>query len=244
MAKSYPPILPNREKGQNMVKMDRASGLQRLEEEAGRLAKIRKAAVPPAECSFQIGAAPARGPQVVFRDVQVVLTASGPRLRQGTVQGQHAARVASAFQRMEDQRRRRAPDAAPLFTAAQVDAGLAYAALTERWLSAGVKCSSVEAIGQGGGGGSFIDAVIADGERLTRMRAAIGVGIALRASGPAAHADRGRRLIRVRDLVDAVCIDGRTLSELLVRFGWSGVTKNRMRLMPHICSALDRMQGL
>jgi hypothetical protein len=157
--------------------------------------------------------------------------------------GFDALRRADAFDVMQQQASRRNKDAMPMFSVGQVAAGRDYAALFERVQSAGVRCSSVESLGGGGGQGSFIDAVIRDSQRLASLDQAIGKEVVLSPRGAQAHADRGRRLIRASDLVVGVCVGGQTVSQLLQSFGWSRSPTSRKKITAGLCSALDRMCG-
>ncbi len=199
----------------------------------------------PAGVSPEILMAPARGQLYEFRETETVMTPNGPRLRYATEHGLRPARVGDAFDTMLDQAARRAgKDALPPFSFDQIEAGRAYAKLAERVAAAGVQCSSIEAQARGSGGGSWIDAVLHDSRRLDVMRSKVGADLVLEPRGAAAHRDRGRRAITVRDLVDAVCLEGRTLSGVLARFGWGRNTRNVKALRDALCAALDRLGNL
>jgi hypothetical protein len=223
--------------------VERSDGAKRMQAMDQRVAAMKAAATPTPIASPVIIPAPARGPTKVVQLRETVATENGPRVRRATVDGFHPVQAADAFDQMELQARRRKADGGPLFTALQVDAGRAYAALAERCAAEGLRCSSVEA-GRGGAPGGqrdWIDGVIARSDQLARLHAAIGQGVALSPRGPQAHADRGRKVIRVRDLVDSVCIEGRTLSEVLDRHGWSARTASIAILRLVLTDALDRM---
>jgi hypothetical protein len=133
---------------------------------------------------------------------------------------------------------------APLFTVRQVEAGRAYARLYERCAAEGVRCSSPEARISGGTGQSgrdWIDGVIARGRMLAVIQAAIGDGVALAPRNARAHADRGRRVIRVRQLVDAVCVEGQTIAAVLRANGWGYGRPAPEQLLKALTDALDRM---
>jgi DNA-directed RNA polymerase specialized sigma24 family protein len=78
----------------------------------------------------------------------------------------------------------------------------------ERHDARGARCSSIEGQSRGTGGGSYIDAVVAEGQRLDRMRSAIGDGWAMEPRRVGPNGDL-RRAIRVRKMVDMVCIQGK-----------------------------------
>lgn len=215
------------------------------------LAEVKASGARPPDCGDSIvDVAPARGPVRRFMPMEVARTENGNYRarkagefqRDGTQA--HAIQRVDAFDKMEAQaarRRKNRDDTTPLFTRAQVAAGRTYSALFERHAAAGAKCSSLETMGGGSGGGSFIDAVLADGRRLDEMRHRIGAGHAVEPKRVAPHGDR-RRAIRVIDLVHLVCVAGLTLSEVLERYGWAGNLRNRTELRKPLCAALDRIR--
>lgn len=226
------------------MKVGLTKGAMMLQAEVSRVDAVLLNATPPASASPMIIAAPARGPTQVLPQRETVMTPSGPRIIRTTAEGFHPVAAVDAFDEMARQSRRRKPDAAPLFTVGQVQAGRAYASLYERCASEGLRCSSPEARAGGGEAVDWIEGVIARSRRLDRMRAAIGDGVALSPRGVLAHADRGRRLIRVNDLVLHVCVHGRTISGVLVKFGWGRSATAVDGLKAALTGALDRMQGL
>lgn len=137
----------------------------------------------------------------------------------------------------------RAPVWRTPFTKGQVTVALDYAALTERCQSAGLKCASLETVGGGGtGNGSREEAILADLQRLRMYHARIGDGLAkeVRRFRPGG---RKRHAIRVRTLVDMVCIGGRSLEAVLLVHGWQKNGEIVESIRRSLCSALDRMQG-
>jgi hypothetical protein len=116
---------------------------------------------------------------------------------------------------------------------AQVEAGRAYAALAERVASEGVRCTSIEAVGGGGGGGrDWMDGVLQRSRRLDRMRAAI------------RDVRDGQAAGAVRDLVDSVCLQGRTVGDAMVARGRSAAWRDRAQAMAALCEALDRVHDV
>lgn len=208
--------------------------------EAARIAALRLAGSPPAECGSElVRCAPARGvlrpwmPRVMHQrgDGSFVVVDDG-------FDGRHAARVEDAFDRMADQAAR-AGGPAP-FAPAQVAAGRRYRTLVERHAAAGLRCASVEARVDGGGrgGGGLADALLAEARELARLRRRIGavcVLRVLRARGA------GRRDVTARGLVDAVCLGDLTLSEVLRAAGWAEKGILRARLRMALACALERM---
>lgn len=231
-----------------MTKQDKRIGQERVQMMDAAVARLSARSVPPPLVSPEIIPAPARGYVEILRPTEVVMTPSGPRVRSASLDGFHPVRVEDALDGMDREARKASASKAgapkaDMFTGLQRDTARAYATLHERVQSAGVRCSSVEALGAGGsGGGSFIDAVIADSARLSRMQAAIGTGLVLIPRNAQAHADRPRSAIRVADLVDQVCLAGRSLSAVLQAHGWGRQTPQLRTLRLAFCGALDRMQ--
>jgi hypothetical protein len=219
-----------------------------LRAEQSRIADLLERALPPVSASPHIVAAPARGVARVAPQFVTVMTDAGPRQRRDTAEGFHPVACVDAFDRMALRARGRG-DGAALFTVAQVEAGRAYAALAERVAAEGVRCASGEAMGKAsgrGGGRDWIDGVIARSDRLRRMQAAIPVAVVLAPSGAMAHGDRaqGQRVLRVREVVDAVCLQGRVLTDVLRRAGWPVQTRHRDVLMAGLQQGLDALYGL
>lgn len=209
--------------------------------EADRLEAIRAAALPPESCGPDMPAAPARGPVKAIQPLSMVRTEEGYDLRHTGFRGRDAARVRDVFDEMADQARR-AGGFDP-FTLRQKDTARAYAALVERHSARGLKGRSIETMTGGGGswgdGGALVR-ILQEGEKITKMRAAVGDALALevrRARKP------GRTAIRLIDLVDAVCLEGRTISDVLGRFGWAAFGKARADAQDALASALDAMAG-
>lgn len=192
--------------------------------------------------------APARGPVERFTPREVIRTEAGNfrTVRTGHC-GRDALRRGDPFDVMEHNAAKgaktRSGEGRALFTTAQVMAGRSYGALAERHAARGVRCSSLEQSHRGSSGGAYIDAQLAERERLNRMRAAIGDTWAISPRRVFPHSDE-RRAIKVRAVVDLVCIEGRTLSDVLRRFGWKVNGRHRDDLRAPLCEALDRLHGL
>lgn len=210
------------------------------EAEAARIAAVRAAGHVPSDCGPEIPEAPARGAIRVFEGVMLYPDGEdGWKAAPSGHMGRKTMQRADAFDVMEGQARKR------LFTLGQKAMGRYYAALFEAHATAGMQCASLEARvdRSGGGGGEFIDAVLRDRQRLDVLRKRIGTGQAmvLRKQRPSA---RGSRIsITDRRLVDAVCIEGRTLSDVLRAHGWAVASKHRDLLRQALCEVLDRMMG-
>lgn len=195
----------------------------------------QRAAIPYG-ASPEIAPAPARGPVVIARQWETVMTPSGPRVRARTVDGAHPVRLRDAFDVMTAQVARRTPGALPPFAEHQIEAGRTYAALVERCAAEGT-CGARAGDGSGSGGGRFdwIDGVIARSMRLQRMREAI---------GEARVIGEGWRLVTARQLVDLVAVQGLTVSEVL---HWAGVGRgvnSARKVRDGLGAALDRLHGI
>ena len=216
----------------------------RLQREAEALADLRARQTLP-DNHGAVGYAPARGPLRLDRDWTV--QRGGTRVQTGA----HWVR-ADVFDVMDLAARkahaRHGEGAAyqPGFSWVQIDTARRYAVLSERHGAGGMRCASLEAGRGGSGGGSFIDAYLAEGVALARLHVAIGAGVALsvRRVRPSARGGAGAGLIHDRVLVDAVCLAGLTLSKVLVRHGWSNYGVHVAGLRGALCAALDRMQGV
>ena len=142
-----------------------------------RLARVIRAGTVPAGTSPLIPrTAPGRGYTVPFRQTELVERADG---KVEEVDVDHlclaAIRIGDAFGRTADACVRNKVDLP--FSPGQIAVGRAYAALVERYETAGLRYASGETMGQGsGGGGSFMDAVLADSDRLARLDRRIGNG--------------------------------------------------------------------
>lgn len=209
-------------------------------DEARRIAAVRVLGHVPPECGPMIPQAPARGPFRVFEGVMLYPDgADGWKPVAAGWAGRKTMRHSDAFDVMQAKARR------ALFTPGQIAIGRYYAALHEAHVCAGVRCASLEtSIDRSpSGGGEYIDAVLRDRERLDLLRARIGGGSAMvvRKVRPSA---RGSRVsIADRRLVDAVCIEEKTLSDVLVEAGWTATGKARAVLREALCEALERMMG-
>lgn len=209
----------------------------------------------PAECGPDIGVAPARGPVCVFTPLEVQKTASGNMRvaksghydpQRGETAPRRGLRRADAFDVMQarSDARARGRKVAPvaLFTTAQIEAGRTYAALVESLSAAGCGLSQLE---RGGGSATagVNEAVIDKLDRLGAMRAAIGTGWAIARD----RVDPGRdprKPIRVRVLVDLVCIEAGTLTDVLRRHLWPNASRTQALLRESLAGALDRLYGL
>lgn len=238
-----------------MTIIDRRAGATRLSDERERLAALIARAVPAEGCGPAIPVAPARGPAVAVTP-QVVMpdpkSATGYKIEGIGWRGFRAARAMDIFDDLERRAARirdkggKVTGRSP-FTKGQVTVARRYRDMVERHDAGGVKLASLEgrAGGGGGSGRDFMDAFLAEGREIEQLRAAIGSGAAMsvRRVRPSARGDDGARLIRDRDLVDAICLHGRSFRDVLIAHRWAADGKNAKRLTEALAACLDRMQG-
>ncbi len=226
-----------------------AARAARAEEEAARIEAVKARGKVPSVCGDEIPEAPARGPFQVFEPVSLYPTGEDEfQAAPSGYRGRSAMRCADTFDVMAASAARRKRPAP--FTPGQVAMGRHYRDLVERHACAGLQCSSIEAVRSGGSGqgGAFMDAVLRDREEIERLRRRVGSGYAMQVRR-VRPSDRNRRqLISDLQLVDMVCIEDRTLSEVLEACGWVGEGqrasgKHIKALRLALGAALDRMAG-
>lgn len=212
----------------------------RLEAERAALARVRASGRAPESCGPEMPVAPGRGKVLAVRTVSFVPKGrDGWRAVEGGFDGRDAGRKSDGFDAILAAAAR--AKAMPPLTPGQVAIGRRYRDLAERLEAGGVKCSDLD--GRGGGGDGFMDAYLADARELARMRARIGHGSALAVRRLRPSARGSRRGIADRVLVDMVCLEGASLSEVLRRHGWTKQTPQLKALLVALCGALDRMIG-
>ena len=234
--------------------IDKAAGAARLNDERARLDRIMARAAPAAGCGPAIPVAPARGAQVSVTANAMVpdpADATGWKAVEMGWRGFRAARSADIF---DDLARRAAarkdkdgnPGVSP-FTKGQVSVARLYRDLVERREAGGMKCASLEVRAGSGSsaGGEFIDAFIAEGERIAWLRERIGRGVAMpiRRVRPSDRGGDGARIIMDRALVDSICLYGKTFDQVLRAHGWAKSGQNMAALKASLAACLDRMQG-
>lgn len=240
-----------------IVSQARAEALCRLAEADARVAAVKASASIPEACGPDIAPAPARGAFRTFRPIEIVPGSAGTA-RPAGYRGPGEARFRAAIQRadifdamIEDARKRHAAvreEAGPFispFTPGQVQIARDYRDLTERRAAGGMKCSSLESTGRGGGQGEFMDAYAIEGLRLKAMIARIGSGASLhvRRMRPIRRGEMARGTILDRTLVDMVCLGQCSLTQVLHAHGWKAYGKTREALRRALADCLDRMQG-
>lgn len=213
-------------------------------DDIARMAEVRAMGFVPAEVGPEIPVAPARGP-VRMADMMAAYPKGddGFEVKAAGFQGRKTLQRADSFDVMAAKAaRHRKPSP---FSPSQVAMGRFYRDLVERHECAGVKCSSLESLSQrsGGSGTDFMDAVLRDRERIGILRNRIGCGsaMAVRRIRPS---DRGSRAsIMDRRLVDIVCLEDGTITDVLRAHGWANDTKLRVALQKALAAVLDRMMG-
>ncbi len=210
--------------------------------ELARVAAVKARGVVPECCGDAIPEAPARGAFRVFEPVGLYPVGEVDHVaRPSGYRGRKAMQLADAFDVMQAKAARHGKGSP--FTPSQVSMGRHYRDLVERYLSAGVRCSSLESVAQSGSssGGEFIDAVLRDREEIEMLRRRIGSGAAIvvRRHRPS---QRGSRItIFDQRLVDMVCIEELTMTEVLKAHRWSVDQKYVRDLKEALADALDRM---
>ena len=120
---------------------------------------------------------------------------------------------------------------------------IAYQALHER--RGAIRCINVAALSHGSGGRSDGGAAARwdDGQMLADMERAIGNAVALAVCrNRRLRSDYGsRRDVTVREVVDAVVLDGKAPLDVLGRAGWSSRYRLRKQIVVQLIGALERM---
>ena len=222
---------------------------KREAEEAARIAAAKARGAVPEDCGPEVPEAPARGAFKVVRPQQLYPVGNdGWAFKDAGYQGRSVMRYLDAFDVMTAQSVKRQK---PLpFTADQMAVGRYYRELLERQAHAGVRCSSVEALrgGGSGNGGDFMDALLRDRQKIEVLNRRIGSGYALEVRRLRPTERNWRSMISDRTLVELVCVQDLTLSEILVLKGWvkpgkKAQGKHIKALRSALAAALNRMLG-
>jgi hypothetical protein len=90
-----------------------------------------------------------------------------------------------------------------------------------------------------------MDAFVSEGDEIRRMRARVGTGAAMqvRRIRPSARGTAARGIITDMALLDAVCLEGLTLSAVLERYGWAVDGKHREALRGALVEVFFRMKS-
>lgn len=231
-----------------------AAAVSRIEqnssiEEHARLAEVRAMGFVPSEVGPEIPVAPARGP-VRMLDMMTSYPKGDDEfeMKAAGFLGRKTLQRADSFDVMAAKAARH-KRASP-FSPAQVAMGRFYRDLVEKHECAGVKCSSLEGLSRGGGGsgGDFMDAVLRDRDRIDVLRKRIGTGSAMVVRRKRPTDQRSRASIMDRRLVDIVCIEDGSITDVLRAHGWvregeSAQSKHIKSLQVALREALDRMMG-
>ncbi|EBA11778.1 hypothetical protein [Roseobacter sp. CCS2] len=223
----------------------RAKSAARAAEEAERVARVRASGTVPSECGDAIPAAPARGGVATFTPKTSMPDGEkGWKFENAGYRGRTGLRCADVFDRMMA---RSTPQRPCILTPSQIAMGRTYAVLTERYAAAGCKSPSLESTSGGGDPSAFIDAVLEQGQRLALIHNRIGMGVAksIRRRRPSGET---RVPITDRQLVDAVCLHDRSVSQVLIAGGWAKGNGNASSamvadLMQALSATLTRMMG-
>ncbi|XAT59264.1 hypothetical protein GN241_11100 [Rhodobacteraceae bacterium IMCC1335] len=217
--------------------------------EQARMNEVRSLGFVPDAVGPEIPMAPARGPVRMFESMAYYPKGEDDfELKAAGYMGRKTLQRADSFDNMAAKAARHKKPSP--FSPAQVAMGRFYRDLVEKHSCAGVKCSSLESVSQGGGsgGGEFMDAVLRDRQRIDVLRQRIGSGSAMvvRRIRPS---DRGSKAtIMDRRLIDAVCIEDSSLTDVLRAHGWvreghSAKGDHIKALATALAAALDRMMG-
>lgn len=212
--------------------------------EKSRISEVRAMGQVPEGVGPAIPEAPARGPVHTFHQLKSYPDGErGFAFKHDGFEGRKSLRCADSFDVMAVKAARHGKR--PPFTSAQVAMGRFYRDLYEKHANAGVKCSSLESLSQssGGRGGEFMDAVLRDRQQLDVIRRRIGdrSAMVVRRNRPS---KRGSRVtIMDRRLVDIVCLEDGTISDVLKRHGWAIKAELVKSLQVALGQALHRMMG-
>lgn len=220
-----------------------AARAARAEEEAARIEAVKARGQVPSICGDEIPEAPARGPFKVFQPVSLYPTGEDEfQAAPSGYRGRSAMRCADTFDVMAASAARRKRPAP--FTPGQVAMGRHYRDLVERHACAGLQCSSIEAVRSGGSGqgGAFMDAVLRDREEIGRLRRQIGDGAAMLIRRVRPSKRGTRTTIMTRRLVDMICLEDKTATDVLRSHGWSVCGANVSTVQRVLADVLDRMQ--
>ncbi|WP_407496826.1 hypothetical protein [Pseudooceanicola sp. MF1-13] len=215
--------------------------------EADRIAAVKDMGALPPTVGPDVQQTAARGPVRVFDMIGPhPVGENGVEYGPAGHRGRKTVQLADAFDVMAA--RAAARGAGSPFTAEQIGMGRFYRNLVERYESAGMRASSMDATTRGGGGpDGFMDALLADRQRIMIIRRRIGDGVALsmRKVRPSRRATRGttRSVILDRRAVDAICLQEATLTDVLRAHGWAANGTNFKALTRAVGRTLERMAG-
>lgn len=223
---------------------------RRREAEAALLAALKSACAIPEECGVRIAPAPARGGFVLQRNIELlpVGTDKVEAVHRG-FGGRAAIRRADVFDAMiAAALRGKRP--VPL-TPGQIAVGRRYHDLVELLTADGTKLSSLQSSFGSGTGRDWMDRRMEFSAELEGMRRRIGIGpaIVLRRVRPSQRnrdlqpGERAPHIFTRRDLVDAVCLKGKSIKQALVMFDWQDNGRNSKAALAALSGTLDAMIG-
>lgn len=232
----------------NVAKLsDQFSEAERI---SARLQVVKDRAQIPAECGPDIAPAPARGGFVLERikHLEGVTRDDYVETAAGCVR-RSPIRRADAFDAMIAAASR-AKREWPL-TPSQIAVGRRYHDLVELLSADGTKLSQLQASFGGNGRTDWMDQRMVYSDELERMRRRLGIGpvIVLRRIRPSqrkralAPGEAAPIMFTRRDLIDAICVKGLSIKQVLKTFDWQDNGRNCKATLAALAEALDAMIG-
>lgn len=216
----------------------------RIAVEAAALRSRQAASIIPVECGTDIAPSVARGGFVLHHNVELLPVGSDrvDAVHRG-YGGRSAIKRADVFDVMlaAAQRRKQPP---PL-TQGQIAIGRRYHDLVEMLTADGLKLSSLQGSKGGSDGRDWMDRRLELSAEVDGMRRRIGVGPAMvvRRIRPSQRGAAGPKIFTRRDLVDAICLKGKSVRDALDFFAWSNSGRNCNAAIEALREALDAMIG-
>ncbi len=209
-----------------------------------RLKAVKDAGAIPEACGPDIAPAPARGGFVLVQNIELlpVGTDDVEAVHRG-YGGRQAIRRADAFDAMlAAAARRNVPS--PL-TPGQIAMGRRYHDLVQQLSADGTKLSSLQGGAGGPDGRDWMDRRLELSHEVDGIRRRIGQGIAMsvRRVRPSDRGSPEAMPIPDLALVDAICLKGRGIKDVLRAHRWSDRGGNKKALSQALSAALDRMIG-
>lgn len=223
---------------------------RRREAEAARLGAVKAGCAIPEECGSRIIPAPARGGFRLHRNIELLPVGTD---KVEAVHRGHGGRAAiwrsDVFDGMIAAALRAKRDV-PL-TPGQIAVGRRYHDLVELLSADGTKLSKLQDSFGGGTGRDWMDRRMELSAELDGMRRRIGIdpAMVLRRVRPSQRkrelkpGEAAPHIFTRRDLVDAVCLKGKTIKQTLALFGWTDSGRNCKAAIEALAEALDAMIG-
>lgn len=224
----------------------RAQGLEPrpVAAEAARMRADLDAGWVPEACGPAIAATPPRGGFVLVENVELLPVGSDKveAVHRG-YGGRAAVRRADVFDAMEAAALRR-KQPCPL-SPAQIAIGRRYHDLVELLTADGTKLSQLQGSFGSSDSGSWMDRRLELAAEVEGMRRRIGVApaIGMRRIRPSLRGAAAPKLFTKRDLVDHICLKGKSVKETLVHYEWQANGRNCKAAVEALREALDAMIG-